>query len=290
MARNPRPITRIASPARAWAQRFTYVLLVGGAFALMLMGKTDAVLVERVRSAVTDALTPIMAAVERPVSAIESGVENAKNLWALREQNAALRTERDALLQWQAVARRLEAENRELRAMLAMAPDPRTRYVTARVIGNSAGAFVREVLIAAGARDGIEKGQAALTGDGLAGRVTEVGNRSARVLLLTDINSRIPVLLETSRHRAILAGDNSNEPRLLFLPPGAVPVAGDRIVTSGDGGAFPAGLPVGIVGMVDEGIVTVLPFVDWDRLEYLQLVDYELTGFIAEDAAGATAR
>ncbi len=280
MARNPGPNMRIASPIRAWAHRFTYVLLVGGAFALMLMGKTDAGLVERLRTTVTDALAPIMAAVERPVAAFESGVENAKNLFALRQHNAELLAEREALLQWQAVARRLEAENRELRALLAMAPDPRVQYITARVIGSSAGAFVREVLIAAGARDGIAKGQAALTGEGLAGRVTEVGNRSARVLLLTDINSRIPVLLESSRHKAILAGDNSNQPRLLFLPPGAVPVAGDRIVTSGDGGAFPAGLPVGIVGSVDEGVVTVLPFVDWDRLEYLQLVDYELTGFI----------
>jgi rod shape-determining protein MreC len=280
MARNPRPITRIASPVRAWAHRFTYVLLVGGAFALMLLGKTDAALVERFRTSVTDALAPIMAAVERPVSAFENGVENAKNLFSLRTQNAELLAERDALLQWQAVARRLEAENRELRTLLSMAPDPRIQYVTARVIGSSAGTFVREVLIAAGERDGVAKGQAALTGEGLAGRVTEVGNRSARVLLLTDINSRIPVLLENTRHKAILAGDNSNEPRLLFLAPGVQPLPGDRIVTSGDGGAFPSGLPVGIVGSVDDGVVTVIPFVDWDRLEYLQLVDYELTGFI----------
>ena len=273
---------RIASPVRAWAHRFTYVLLVGGAFALMMLGKTDAVLVERVRTAVTDALTPIMSAVERPVTAVENGVENVKNLFTLREQNAQLLAEREALLQWQAVARRLEAENAELRSLLSMAPDPRTRYLTARVIGNSAGAFVREVLIAAGANAGVEKGQAALTGEGLAGRVTEVGDRSARVLLLTDINSRIPVLLESSRHRAILAGDNSNQPRLLFLPPGATPEPGDRIVTSGDGGAFPAGLPVGVVASVEDGAVTVSPFVDWDRLEYLRLVDYELTGFLVD--------
>lgn len=286
MARNPRPIMRIASPIRAWTQRFAYVLLVGGAFALMLMGKTDAVLVERLRTSVTDALTPIMGALSEPVSAIEDAAENAKNLLATREQNIQLLAERDALLQWQAAAHRLEAENQALRDLLGMAPDPRTRYVTARVVGNSAGAFVREVLIAAGSRDGIIKGQAALTGVGLAGRVTEVGDRSARVLLLTDINSRIPVLLEQSRHRAILAGDNSNEPRLLFLPPGAEPLPGDRIVTSGDGGAFPAGLPVGIVGSAaEDGLVTVLPFVDWDRLEFLRLVDYELAGLID---AGAT--
>jgi rod shape-determining protein MreC len=288
MARNPRPITRIASPVRAWAHRFTYVLLVGGAFGLMLLGKTDAALVERFRTSVTDALAPIMAAVERPVAAFENGVENAKNLFSLRTQNAALLAERDALLQWQAVARRLEAENRELRTLLSMAPDPSIQFVTARVIGSSAGAFVREVLIAAGARDGIAKGQAALTGEGLAGRVTEVGDRSARVLLLTDINSRIPVLLENTRHKAILAGDNSNEPRLLFLAPGVMPMPGDRVVTSGDGGALPSGLPVGIVGSVDDGVVTVVPFVDWDRLEYLQLVDYELTGFIGSADQPAT--
>ena len=288
MARNPRPITRIASPVRAWAHRFTYVLLVGGAFALMLLGKTDAALVERFRTSVTDALAPIMAAVERPVSAFENGVENAKNFFSLRQQNAQLLAERDALLQWQAVARRLEAENRELRTLLSMAPDPRIEFVTARVIGSSAGAFVREVLIAAGQRDGVAKGQAALTGEGLAGRVTEVGDRSARVLLLTDINSRIPVLIENTRYKAILAGDNSNEPRLLFLTPGVQPMPGDRVVTSGDGGAFPSGLPVGIVGSVDEGVVTVVPFVDWDRLEYLQLVDYELTGFIGSADQPAT--
>lgn len=288
MARNPRPITRIASPVRAWAHRFTYVLLVGGAFALMLLGKTDAALVERFRTSVTDALAPIMAAVERPVAAFENGVENAKNFFSLRQQNAQLLAERDALLQWQAVARRLEAENRELRTLLSMAPDPRIDFVTARVIGSSAGAFVREVLIAAGQRDGVAKGQAALTGEGLAGRVTEVGDRSARVLLLTDINSRIPVLIENTRYKAILAGDNSNEPRLLFLTPGVQPMPGDRVVTSGDGGAFPSGLPVGIVGSVDEGVVTVVPFVDWDRLEYLQLVDYELTGFIGSADQPAT--
>jgi rod shape-determining protein MreC len=277
---------RIASPVRAWAHRFTYVLLVGGAFALMMLGKTDAVLVERLRTHVTDALTPILAAIAEPVDAVEQAIENVKHLIELRSQNAQLQTERDALLQWQAVARKLEAENAQLRAMLGMVPDPQTTFVTAHVVGNSAGAFVREVLVSAGGRDGIIKGQAALTGDGLAGRVTEVGDRSARVLLLTDINSRVPVLLEEARHRAILAGDNSNQPHLLYLPPGAEPMPGDRIVTSGDGGVFPAGLPIGVVGTVEDGVITVLPFVDWDRLEYLRIVNYELAGVIAAEKPG----
>jgi rod shape-determining protein MreC len=58
---------------------------------------------------------------------------------------------------------------------------------------------------------------------------------------------------------------------------------GDRIVTSGDGGVFPAGLPIGVVGSVEDGVITVLPFVDWDRLEYLRIVNFELAGVIAAE-------
>ena len=120
----------------------------------------------------------------------------------------------------QTIAQRLDAENRQLRTMLHFVPDPRSSFISARVIGDHTGAFVREVLISAGEKSGLRKGQAAMTGDGLAGRVSEVGARSARVLLLTDINSRVPVVVERTRDRAILAGDNSNRPQLLYLKPG----------------------------------------------------------------------
>ena len=106
---------------------------------------------------------------------------------------------------------------------------------------------MRTVLVNAGTDDRVARGQAAITGEGLVGRLTEVGNRAARVLLITDLNSRIPVTIESSHANAVLAGDNSERPRLLYLPsPDAVKI-GDRIVTSGEGGVFPPGLPVGVV-------------------------------------------
>src|SRR3546814_4703357 len=88
-----------------------------------------------------------------------------------------------------------------------MVPDPAIDYVTARVVGDPGGAFVRTVLINAGERNGVEKGQAAITGDGLAGRVAEVGQRSARILLLTAINSRVPVVVGTASDRAVLRSE-----------------------------------------------------------------------------------
>jgi rod shape-determining protein MreC len=146
--------------------------------------------------------------------------------------------------------------------------------VTARVIGDSGGAFVRSVLVNAGTAQGISKGQAAVTGKGLAGQVVQVGYRSARVLLITDINSRVPVLVEGSRKRAILAGDNGILPRLTFMPVNASVVPGDRVVTSGHGGVFPPGLPVGRITVADDGVLRVAPFFELDRLEYIRLVDY----------------
>jgi rod shape-determining protein MreC len=278
---------RINSPIRAWLQRFTFLALVAGSLALMMLGKTNAPWVERARSFVYDSATPVLAAFAAPVDATERLFANLEELVDLRAENARLKAERERLLELQATTARLETENHELAKLLHLVPDPKTSYVTARVIGDQVGAFVREVLIAAGERDGVRKGQAAITGDGLAGRVAEVGQRSARVLLLTDINSRIPVLLERTRDRAILAGDNSNRPQLLYLKPRVDLQIGDRVVTSGDGGVFPAGLPVGVVESVEDGVVSVAPYVDWDRMEYLRVVDYALGGILTDEPATA---
>lgn len=281
------PVLRLGSPLKSWFQRGTFLLLVAASLTLMMLGKSEAPWVERARTMVADVTAPMLGLLSEPVEATERLFANLEELVDLRAENARLKAEHERLLDWQRTASRLEAENRALAKLLNLAPDPHTSFITARVVGDQVGAFVREMLVAAGARDGLKKGQAAMTGDGLAGRVADVGQRSARILLLTDINSRIPVLVERTRDRAILAGDNSNRPQLLYLKPQTELKAGDRIVTSGDGGVFPAGLPVGVVDSIDDGIVVIAPFVDWDRLEYLRIVDYALTGILTDMPATA---
>ena len=267
---------------KAWLHRFTFALLFVVSLALMVLGRSDSALVERARLTVTDAVAPIMAGVARPLASIRQVYENAKEFLNLREQNAILREQQDRLMQWQAVARELQAENQALRDLLKFVPDRKANFVTARVVADNGGAFVRSVLVAAGRGDGVRKGDAAATGEGLVGRVAEVGERSARILLLTDINSRIPVVIERSRDQGILAGDNSDNPRLLYLSHGAQLAPGDRIVTSAAGGAFPPGLPVGFVKSIENGSVVVQLFVDWDRMEYLRLMSYRLPGVLQD--------
>lgn len=274
---------RLAS-AKAWLHRGTFALLFGAAFALMILGKADTPLIERARVSVVDALSPIMEGLAKPIASVRQLYDNARDFWSLREQNANLKADQDRLLEWQTVARQLQAENDALRAMLKLVPEPGATFVTARVVADNGGAFVRTVLVTAGLRDGVRKGSVAMTGEGVVGRVAEVGEHSARVLLLSDISSRIPVTIERTRDQAILAGDNSDNPRLLYLPHGNSLTAGDRIVTSTAGGAFPGGLPIGEVVAIQDGVPLVQLFVAWDRLEYLRLVDYKLAGVLQSGA------
>ncbi len=285
MKRPSGSISHITTPLRAWAHRFAFLLLIASAFGLMLLGKMDTLLVERARSTVTDAVAPLLDAASRPADAINDMIDSLGEMADLRGENALLRRENDRLRSWQALARELEAENAALRELTHAVPDSSLRFVSARVIGDPGGAFARSVLVNAGAREGVVKGQAAITSNGLAGRVAEVGMQSARVLLVTDINSRIPVAVGSGRDRAILAGDNSVRPKLLYLAPGVDVAPGDRVVTSGHGGAFPPGLPVGIVSQVGEGALRIQPFVDWAHLEYLRLADYELSGVLMAPGA-----
>ena len=277
---------RVSAPIRSIAHRFAFLGLVIAAFALMLIGKADVAMMERFRAQVTDSVAPILDMMSRPVATANEVIAKVRVLTEIRQKNESLRQDKERLLQWQMVARKLEAENKALRAQLNYVPGPQASYVSARVIADTGGAFAHSLLLNIGAQPGVSKGQAVVTGDGLVGRITGVGDRSTRVLLITDLNSRIPVLIEATRTRGILAGNNTDRPRLIHLPPGATVSPGDRIVTSGHGGAFPVGLPVGLVDAVNDGGISVQPFVPRDRLEYVRVLDYGLKGILGEIKPG----
>lgn len=289
MKEGPRSIHRLAAPIKGLAQRFAFMALVLAAFALMLWGKVDVATIERGRTQVTDAVAPILDVISRPIDSIDLAINRANEIYAVHEENVRLREDRTRLLHWQAAARRLEAENKLLRSLLNFVPGVEASFITGRVIADTGGAFIHSVILNAGARAGVRKGQAAVTGDGLVGRVAGVGAGSARVLLITDLNSRIPVVVGPERTRAIMAGDNSERTKLIHLPSGVTVTEGDRVATSGHGGAFPVGLPVGVVMTVNDKGISVQPLVNRNRLEYVRVLDYGLRGIIQLPLQGTSA-
>lgn len=267
-------VMRLAVPFRALTQRFAFLFLILAAFGLMMIGKAETLLIERVRSGVIDVVAPIMDVLSRPAAKVTAFIDDMRHLTELRNENQQLRLQNGRLLQWQEAARKLSTENVTLRELLNIVPDSRVQYASARVISDSVAVFARSVLINAGGRHGVAKGQAVVTGDGLAGRIISVGDGSARALLITDLNSRIPIVIEESRERGIVAGDNSGRPRLTFIGHDNRVELGNRVLTSGHGGAFPPGLPVGVVSEIENGVIRVQPFVRFDRLEFVRIADF----------------
>lgn len=282
MARRVGRSAWVAAPFRALLQRFAFLLLLATAVGLILLSRVDRPVVERLRAVGADIVEPVLSAVAQPVSAVNAVIGWVDDILFVHDENFRLRTENARLLQWQEVARRLEQDNAALRRLLSAGPDLSHTYVTGRVIADGGGGFVRTALLNVGTKDGIKKGQAVIGEGGYVGRVAEVGIRAARILLVTDLNSRLPVMLQEGGHRAVLTGDNSPMPRLEYLSGAAKPAPGMHIVTSGDGGQFPAGIPVGEIVSTD-GVIRVRPIVDLGRLDFLRVMQFDETRVDAED-------
>jgi rod shape-determining protein MreC len=279
-------VLRLSIQARQAIARLTLPVLIVLSLAIMLVGRASPYVPERARTALSDALAPIYAVLAVPIETARDGAADIADVFILRSENERLRAENERLRRWYDVAMALDAENATLKANLRWIPDPALAYVTARVVADAGGVYARSVLLSVGPNHAIRKGQIALDANGLVGRVTEVGARSARVLLLTDINSRIPVTLEQSRAKAILVGGNTPFPRLMYLPDDVHPAEGERVVTSAEANAFPAGLLVGTVHYGSESQPTVNPAANLERLEIVRIFNYGLGGIIPPEAPG----
>lgn len=273
-ADRPRPDYRPPLTASNVFKRLGYLVLIALAAAFMVLAKADTRLVDGISLEVSQVAAPLADGLARPVEEMVDAVEAIRRVTALNAENERLRAERDQLFQWQAVARRLEAENTALRKLLNAVPDGSTLFVTARVLADTSGAFARSELVNAGEEEGVARGQTVVAAGGLVGRVVGVSSHAARVLLISDLNSRVPVLVGTQRLRAILAGDNSDQPKLLYLPPHADVSVGDPVVTSSEAGVFPADIPVGVVATADAAAVTVSPFVSPGGEPFVRIIDY----------------
>lgn len=266
---------------RILAKKFAIVLLFISAFVLMLLNKTETLIVEKTSSVATDMVSPLVDVLVVPARAVAGVYDYFRELKEVYKDNQALREENKKLLDLYDKTRVLEVENKLLSNLLNYVAPPEAKYITARVIAEEGDAFSHSLIAYTGGN--VKKGQVALSERGVIGRVDQVGQMYSKIILITDINSKIPVMVERTRVRGILSGDNTPQPKMVFIPLDAELNVGDRIVTSGVAGVFPSGLPVGKIVSVEKNNVKVRPFNNLDRLEYVRIVDYGLDGVIADD-------
>lgn len=252
-------------------------LLVGGVvlvlFLLFVLWRIDSPRAERFRAALVDSVVPRMDWALVPVTKAADLVDGVQSYARLKEQNQDLRRELQQMKAWREAALQLEQENAKLLDLNKVRLDPALTVVTGVVLADSGSPFRQSVLLNVGAaRDGIKDGWAVTDGLGLVGRISGVGEKSSRVLLLTDSASRVPVTIQPSGQDAMLTGDNSALPVLDFIESPEEVRPGDRVVSSGDGGVFPAGLLVGSVVMTRDGRLRLRLSADYERLEFLRVL------------------
>lgn len=241
----------------------------------MAMSKAGNPAVSKLRVQITDTVAPVLAVAASPMDAIHGAGVWLGEMAQLRAENIALKNANVELLHWQLEAKELAVENEVMRKLMNMVPVGHTSFITARIVSDVGGPYVNSALISAGNEDNVTKDQAVVSEQGLLGRVVSVGERSARILLLSDINSRVPVMAEGSREKSILMGNNNDALTLSYLTADSKIKVGDRIVTSGDGGIFPSGIPVGVVTSIVKGVVTVHPFASISQASYVSVIDFD---------------
>ncbi len=225
------------------------------------------------RTATSDFFYPMLNTVVQPVQYAAEFVRNATGLAELQAENIRLQKENDRLREWYQAALVLEAENKSLRNLMNVKLEPHNKYISARVLTDYGQTFARSLMVGAGHNDGVRKGQSVISGDGLVGRIIDVGERTSRILLVTDYNSRIPILIENTSRHAIMTGGNEAMPTLRHLPPDYEITEGARIITSGLGGMFPYGIPVGRVTYSENGNRSIKLFADTDHMTFVRIVD-----------------
>jgi rod shape-determining protein MreC len=251
-----------------------------GALVVMLLGlfllwRIDSPRVERLRMEITDRVISNFATITAPVTSAVNILRSARGYTRIYQQNQELRRELQQMKAWKEAALQREQENARLLDLNNVRLDPKFTKITGVVLADSGSPFRQTVLLNVGRRDGIVDGWAAIDGIGLVGRIAGVGERTSRVILLTDTSSRIAVSIESNGQRAMIVGDNTSRPPLEFLEDPETVRPGDRVVTSGDAGVFPSGLLVGQVTQTQSGRLRVRLAADMQRLEFLRVVRHQ---------------
>lgn len=235
----------------AFQRRRTFLSIVTVLFVIsilmMLVARSESEAFAKPRAAIDNITAPIINVMNMPIRGAETMVSNFKARSETYDENERLRAEIVRLRDVEIRAQALQAKINQFEEILKtdIVDDIPTLKIPARAVAETNGPFVRSALLNVGRNDGVKKGHAVMTTDGLYGHIVRVGNGSSRALLLNDLNSRIAVKSSRSEARAILIGSNSATPSLSFIGPEADWKAGDFVVSSGDEGVLPAGLPIG---------------------------------------------
>lgn len=268
----------ISSPnvMSVWRNRYAGVFFILLACALLIFSRLQPESVEKIHAVAGSFAAPVLDVASRPFAHLSEVTVQISNLAHLKSENERLRAENQKLREWYLRALALNTEVHDLRKMANLKMPQTQSGVSARVIADPGNSYVKSLLLAVGKQEGVREKQAVMASEGLIGRVISATQNSARILLLTDVGSRIPVYIEGVRQKAILSGNNDSTPLLTHMAKDVTLDEGARVLTSGHGGYFPVGLPVGKVIKMSDGSYGVKTFADMKNIMHVRIVQQSI--------------
>jgi rod shape-determining protein MreC len=236
----------------------------------------EASVFKKARETALEAASPVLAAFSGPVGWVQDRVGDISDYFRVLEQNKALREENAALRQWEEEARSLRSVIAALEELDVYKAPPAAKPINAFVIGEANEAYAHSMIVNAGSKDGAARGLAAVDERGMIGRIVDVSANASRILLLNDIQSRIPVFVEGSFVEGLLVGRSTSNPTIAItmLANGERIEPGQRVITSGAGGVLPRGLNVGVVSKVSDKEAVVELAADYARTRMVRIINY----------------
>lgn len=272
---------------RRTSSRFVLVLMILASFIMLASSlySAEASVFKKAREGVMDFAAPVLEALARPFAFVQDRVGDLRDYFHVLEMNQALREENTELRQWMEEAVRLRGDIRTFERLQDFAADLETTPIDAFIIGESNDAFSKSMLVNAGAEDGVRRGMAVIDENGLLGRIVEVGVRASRVLLLTDVQSGVPVFVEETGLEGILKGRTGARPVIDFAAATVAVVfkPGQRVITSGAGGALPRGLVVGRIIGDAKGQAVVDLNAKYASARLVRVINYQFPEFLPSD-------
>ncbi|MFC7379934.1 rod shape-determining protein MreC [Brevundimonas sp. GCM10030266] len=275
MAFRDGPFENIKVPLVWTAAVATGVCLLGAVLLIVSDSRAQASPYQPARATVETVSGPVGGVFAAPVRWIGHVSDYVGGYFFAVSENRRLKQELAELEPWRDQAIALKNINARYESMLGLRPEPEVPMRTARSVSDSRGPFSNARLLDIGAGRGVKVGNPVINEHGLVGRVVGTSGNVSRMLLLTDVASRTPVLIDRTDARAILTGDGSGNPRLEFVRGVGSVQPGDRILTSGDGGGFPRGVPIGVAAKGIDGSWRVKLFSDRGAIDYVKILLFE---------------
>ena len=256
-----------------FVKNFTIISVVTLSFLLVFFSKTDYYLVNGIKNLSSSVVIPITRFISAPVNVFSSFINEYNQFRSLKFENKILQEEIIRLKKWQTLAIQNSRENKVLKRLLNATDNNLLLVKTASLINRNDTIYNKFININAGYEDNIKRNMSAINERGLVGKIIDTTPNNSRVILLTDPNLSISVKSISDGVFSLLTGTvNGKYLVSSFIKDNKIPRLGDIVVTSGTAQIFPVDLLVGKVAKIEKNRFFVQPFVDFQNIDYLQIV------------------